>query len=72
MADKLLEAGRCYDAGLGSLNQVASMFPLMGPGERIDPEDPEARKKVVSLLREAQVWEGKAVAQLEGALAEMR
>jgi uncharacterized protein (DUF362 family) len=72
VAEKLREAGRCYDVELESVNQVAAMFPLMGPGERIDPKDPEARKKAVALIREAQTWEKKAVSFLEEALTDMQ
>jgi len=69
-ADRLREAGRCYDTGRESLDKVAAMFPLMG-GEWADLEDPENRQQVVALLQEAQAWERQAVERLEEALAMM-
>ena len=70
-ADRLQAAGECYDREVAFLDELAEIFPYRGRAQA-DLEDPQVRKKVATLVREAYAWERKGVALLEEALAEMQ
>ena len=71
VAERLKKAGECYDREVESLNKVAEIFPSRGRAQ-VDLQDPQVKKKVTALVREAYAWEQKGVALLEEALAEMQ
>ena len=70
-ADRLQAAGECYDQEVTFLDQLAEIFPYRGNAQA-DLQDPQVKKKVATLVREAYTWEQKGVALLEEALAEMQ
>jgi len=70
-ADRLKEAGECYDREAGFLGELAEIFPYRGRAQ-VSLEDPQASTKVASLIREAYTWEQKGVALLEEALSGMQ
>ena len=71
VAERLKKAGECYDREVESLNKVAEIFPSRGRAQaRLS--DPQVKKKIAALVREAYAWEKKGVALLEEALTEMQ
>ena len=70
VAEGLKKASECYDREVELLEEVAVIFPSRGRAQA-QLSDPEVKKKIIALVREAYTWEKKGVVLLEEALAEM-
>ncbi len=71
VAEGLEMAAECYDREVESLNKVAEIFPSRGRAQA-ELSDPQVKKEVTALVREAYAWEKKGVALLEEALTEIQ